>query len=328
MGRRSFVCVVFPALIAMYLPFCAPAVRPTVQPWDAPLASLWSHPQDLPERDLFNGPWGAGNAPNPDDIYTFVARKRTGINPGMTVRDSNGREWSVKQAPPDGQQSEGPIEVVLSRVLSAMGYHQPPVYYLSAFTVADDWGERREGGGRFRLREPTLTDMGEWSWQQNPFVGMRPYQGLLVTLLLFNGSDLKNANNTLYEHRHGDMVEQWYVVRDLGTALGSSGKLAPVRGDPDAFERSRFILGVENGFVQFDYDGWHKELIRDRITPDDVGWACELLDQLTDQQWRDAFRAGGYPPATAERFIQKLQANIALGKQIGGDDWSPVRERH
>jgi hypothetical protein len=89
---------------------------------------LWRQPTNLSGRDLFNGPWGAGRAPEPTDTYRLLEVKRSGINPGMTVRDSRGNKWSVKQAPWNGEQSEGPIEVVVSRVLSAIGYHQPPVY--------------------------------------------------------------------------------------------------------------------------------------------------------------------------------------------------------
>lgn len=202
-----------------------------------------------------------------------------------------------------------------------LGYHQPPVYYLPSFTLADDWGTHTERGGRFRLHEKTLKDKGEWSWQQNPFVGMRPYQGLLVILMMFNSSDLKNANNTLYEQRSGDVVEPWYVVRDLGTALGDTGRLAPTRSNPDVFARQPFIVGVRDGFVEFEYHGWHQDLVQRRITPDDVGWASYLLSQLGDRQWRDAFRAAGYTPAVADRFIGTLAARIAKGRQVGGDDW-------
>jgi hypothetical protein len=313
--------VVFPAVVAMYVPFCAPAVRPTMMPWDAPLASLWVRPSDLAERDLFNGPWGAARAPDPHAIYALVEIKRSGVNPGMTVRDRAGRKWSVKQASPDEPGAEGPVEVVLSRVLSALGYHQPPVYYLPSFSLADDWGTHPEPGGRFRLHEKTLKDRGEWSWQQNPFVGMKPFQGLLVVLLMFNSTDLKNSNNTLYQYRTGDAMQQWYVVRDIGSALGDTARLASNKNDAEIFARSRFILGVRRGFVEFDYHGWHQELFRDRITPDDVGWASHWLAQLSDRQWHDAFRAGGYPRATADRFIEKLQTRIAEGQQAGGDDW-------
>ncbi len=169
-----------PAMLAMYLPFCAAEVRPILAPPAAPPASLWQEPTDLADRDVFYGPWGPERAPDPSDRYTLVERKHSGVNPGLTVRDRLGREWSVKQVSPDALAAEGPIEVVLSRVLSAVGYHQPPIYYLPEFTFVDDWGAHTEPGGRFRLKEKTLKDRGEWSWQQNPFVGTRPYQGLLV----------------------------------------------------------------------------------------------------------------------------------------------------
>jgi len=44
-----------------------------------------------------------------------------------------------------------------------------------------------------------------------------------------------------------------------------------------------------------------------------VHWASELLAGLTDGQWADAFRAGGYEPAIAARFIGRLQQKIAEG---------------
>jgi hypothetical protein len=290
-------------------------IRQTAVPPEAPTPSLWRE-VDVAAQDLYHGPWGAGRAPDPHATYTFVRGKHSGVNPGMTVRDPAGRRWSVKQPPPEGWPPEGPIEVVLSRVLSAVGYHQPPAYHLDSFLMADDWGTHVEPGGRFRPQEETLKDRGQWSWQQNPFVGTRPYQGLLVILLAFGGSDFKNSNNTLYEFRADGPRAHWYVVRDLGMALGETGRLAPRRGDPDVFTRQRFILGVHNGFVQFDYRGWHQELVRDRITPEDVRWACGLLARLTERQWEDAFRAGGFAPAVARRFIGRLQANVALGLRV------------
>src|SRR5262249_27077577 len=239
-----------------------------------------------------------------------VERKAHGTNPGITVRDPNGREWHVKQPPHTAQGAEGPIEVVLSRVLSAVGYHQPPVYFLPSLTVKDGAGTHVEPGGRFRLTDKSIKSVDTWSWQQNPFVGMRPYQGLLVILAVFNSSDIKNENNSLYEVANpGNGPKRWYVVRDLGTALGETGRLAPLRGNVDIFEREPFILNVSDGFVRFNYHGWHQELFR-RIDPLDVAFAADLLGQLTDQQWRDAFRAGGYPAPLARRFITRLQQKL------------------
>jgi hypothetical protein len=291
---------------------------PSSRPGEVPMSALWERPDDLRDRDLFSGPWGPEHAPDPHDIYTYVRAKTGGVNPGVVVQDSRGREWHVKQPPHNGQGAEGPVEVVVSRVLSAVGYHQPPVYFLGSFTMRNAAGTHLEPGGRFRLQEPALHGRGEWSWQENPFVGRSPYNGLLVILLMFNSFDLKNSNNTLFDVRLPDgAVSQWYVVRDLGAALGESGRLAPTRNDPDLFDQQTFIDGVAKGFVSFRYRGWHKELIRDRLAPTDLAWAGRLLGGLSDRQWVDAFRAGGYSPGVADRFIRKLHVNVAQAQYLG-----------
>jgi hypothetical protein len=325
MLNRMTLCIA-PAVFAVYIPMCAPHVRPTVQPWDAHMAQLWEKPLDLQARDLYYGPWGPERAPDPRAAYTFVAKKQHGTNPGVTVTDPGGHVWHVKQPPHNDQGAEGPVEVVLSRVLSAVGYHQPPVYFVPAFTMTDASGTHEEPGGRFRLQVKSLTKRGAWSWQQNPFVGTKPYQGLLVILLMFDSSDLKNVNNTLYEVATSDDETQWwYVVRDLGTALGETGRLTPTRNDPDVFEREAFITGVKDGAVEFNYRGWHQELLRHRITPEEVQWASDLLAGLSYQQWTDAFRAGGYEPAVAERYIRRMLAKIAEGERVGlTPPWAPL----
>jgi hypothetical protein len=320
------------ALFAVYMPTCAtPQVRPTASRPQARIAELWEQPTDLSSRDLFYGPFGNEHAPDVTATYTFVKRKQQGSNPGMTVIDDRGREWHIKQPSRTTQGAEGPVEVVLSRVLSAVGYHQPPVYFLNSFTLKDTSGTHTEVGGRFRLHNKSLKDTGPWSWQQNPFAGTRPYQGLLVILMMFDSSDLKNVNNTLYEVRSTNAdAPRWYVVRDLGTALGETGRLAPRRNDPSLFERNRFITGVTDGFVTFDYHGWHQELLHRRITPEDVAWACALVGGLTDAQWRDAFRAGGYEPDVADRFIRQIHQRIAAGTRLShihSQNRTPVGQR-
>lgn len=136
---------------------------------------------------------------------------------------------------------------------------------------------------------------------------------------MFNSSDLKDSNNTLFEYTppSGDRLERWYVVRDLGTALGSTARLTPIRGDPEVFERLGFIKCIENGFVEFEYNGRHQDLVDQRITPDDVRWASELVARLGLEQWHDAFRAGGYDRDLSARFIARLQAKIREGLALG-----------
>jgi hypothetical protein len=324
MGRRLFV-VAFPAVLAVFIPYCGGPVRATVQLPGMPPARLWAEPGQA-ASDLFNGPWGAKKAPDPHAVYRLVEMKRHGANPGMTVRDPEGRKWSVKQRRSETL-DESRVEVVMSRVLSAAGYYQPPVYYLPSFTLRDDWGTHVEPGGRFRVSDKSLKDIGEWSWQHNPFIDTPPYQGLVAILMLLGSSDLKNSNNTLYEHRTGDGTERWYVVRDLGSALGTTGRFMPVPGDCAAYERRSFVLGMNGPFVRFDYKGFHPELIRDRITAADVGWAMARLSALDDRQWNDAFRAGGFTPDVAARYVRKLQQNIAQGTAIAatGVHSSPER---
>ena len=235
------------------------------------------------------------------------------MSPGFGVTDEHGTEWSVKQG------REAKVEVVMSRVLSAVGYHQPPVYYLPQWTISGGPAPGVQTEARFRPKHTVLKDDGEWSWQQNPFIGTRPYNGLRVLMMLLNESDLKNSNNTLYEVKktadaHTD-ARHWYVVRDIGTALGETGRIEPQRNDPNMFEQTKFINRVKDGHVQFNYHGRHQELADD-ITPADVRWMCDLLAQLRIEQWRDAFRAGGYDAATAERFIVRIREKIAEGHAL------------
>ena len=310
--KRIFVGAI---VVAACTGCVAPLLRSTAPGPATPSqsAELWEAPNDLAARDLFDGPWGKNLAPNPTTVYTFVSVKTGGVSPGFAVTDAQGMEWSVKQGP------EAKVEVVMSRLLSAVGYHQPPVYYLPHWTISGGPSSGVQSEARFRPKHTILKDKGEWSWQENPFIGTRPYNGLRVLMMLLNGSDLKNSNNTLYEIKDagdtGNATHQWYVVRDIGAALGETGRFGPKRGDPALFDQIRFIKSVKNGAVAFNYHGRHQELA-DHISPDDVRWMCDLLSHLGIEQWRDAFRAGGYDAATSDRFIARIKAKITEGQAL------------
>ncbi len=64
--------------------------------------------------------------------------------PGFEVRGPDGRTWDVKLGP------EAQSEVVASRVLWAIGYHQPATYYVSNWQLAGGPGGQQQGA-RFRL---------------------------------------------------------------------------------------------------------------------------------------------------------------------------------
>jgi hypothetical protein len=181
------------ALLAVTCTGCvAPLMRSTLPgpPTPGQSAQLWEEPNDLAERNLFDGPWGKDLAPDPAATYAFVKAKTVGVSPGFAVTDEHGMEWSVKQGP------EAKVEVVMSRILSAVGYHQPPVYYLPGWTISGGPSSRAQSEARFRPKHTVLKDEGEWSWQENPFIGTRPYNGLRVLMMILNESDLKNSNNS------------------------------------------------------------------------------------------------------------------------------------
>jgi hypothetical protein len=146
---------------------------------------------------------------------------------------------------------------------------------------------------------------------------------LITILLVFNSWDLKDSNNTIYERHHDGQIDRWYVVRDLGAALGESARMAPKRNNIDRFERQKFITGVTGGFVGFTYHGWQPGLVHHAITVDDVRWAAALLAGLSDRQWHDAFRAGGYPDDLRDRFLRKIKANIAQAQALTGGTARP-----
>lgn len=301
-------------LSAILLSGCATTIRSTAPGPVTPnaMTEFWEEPRNLATKDLYWGPWGQRLAPRPGQIFTFVEEKTSGFSPGYTVKDERGREWSVKQGPEAG------VEVVVSRLLSAIGYHQPPVYYLSSWTKNGGPGEAQQGPGRFRPKDIGLDEEGAWSWQENPFVGTRPYGGLLAFMMLVNGTDLKNDNNSLYDVDRAvrtSAATRWYVVRDVGAALGETGILEPRRGDPFTFEKIDFIRGVEGQRVLFNYNGRHKELI-DQLEVRDVKWMAALVSRLSDRQWREAFRAGGYGPQASAMFIRKIKSKLAEARRV------------
>ncbi len=281
------------------------------------IAELWIDPGTA--RDLLWGVGGSRYAPDPGAPYTLVEKDDSGFSVGYDVRSPDGTEWSAKIGP------EAQTEVVVSRILWGVGYHQPPVYYLPAWTLDGNDDRETIGEARFRPKLPALERLEEpWRWQDNPFVGTREFRGLLVVLLIVNSTDLKDDNNSVYQLQEPwDGATRWFVVRDLGAALGETGRFYPRRNWLEGFEKQPFITRVDGTRVEFAYDGLQQELLS-LIRPEDVQWAARLLARLTDGQWQDAFRAANYPPPVAERYIRRIKQKIEDGLAVRVD--AVVRE--
>jgi hypothetical protein len=277
----------------------------------ASISELWSAP-DSP-RNLLDGVGGPELAPPPDVKYRIIEVKVGGFSDGYTVVGPEKREWSAKLPP------EASTEVVASRILWAVGFHQPPIYFLREWHADGADVSNPQLPARFREKDPSLHGLkseGDWSFYDNPFVGTTQLNGLLALQALLGNSDLKDSNNTLYTlSRPHEGAARWYVARDIGHTFGRTGVLFAPRGDIDVFENTPFIRGVSGDLVQLEFRGLHASLFK-AIRVADVRWICERLNALTDEQWRDAFRAGGYEPGLADRFIRSLKQKIAQGLSL------------
>jgi hypothetical protein len=316
---RALVLVTFAVAVS-----CAPLPRVADPTPLSPekLAELWAPPDDLAARDLFHGPGGMSMAPDPGATYTWMANDTTGFSPGYEVRGPDGRTWDVKLG------VEAQSEVAASRVLWAIGYHQPATYYVSSWHLAGGPGGAQQGS-RFRLDSEDAEVIGEWAWADNEFVGTQPYNGLITANILLNSWDWKTSNNKIYQFKSGVSPPRRYVVRDLGASLGrtSPSRLfwilpIPMRGfgqgsrnHIDDFESHGFIKRVTENDVEFEFHSIYGSVV-EMVQPADVRWTAQLLSRLSDAQWDAAFRAAGYSSDLRARFIRKIKAKIAEGLAV------------
>jgi hypothetical protein len=277
------------------------------------MEELWVEPQDISQRDLFFGAGGPRLEPDPKGRFEVIEVKTSGTQPGYDVKDEQGREWSVKLGP------ESRVEVTASRIVWAIGYHQPPTYYVASWNRVENGKTIPTGGARFRFESRSLDKVGDWQWSKNPFRGTRPLAGLFALMVILNNWDIYTGQNAVYNvSEEGGPSERWYLVRDLGASFGRTAWVSKgSKDDTTGFVREPFITGVENGRVRFHFtDHWREPRVHDIVTPADLRWVCGLLAQLTPQQWRDAFRAGGFSERETEVYVGRIKEKIADGRAI------------
>ena len=230
-------------------------------------------------------------------------------------------EWSAKFPP------EAPTEVVASRILWAVGYHQPPIYYLGQV----DWRRRRRRrirscrrafarrdpaiNGRVRIeRQGQLVVLPKSVRRHAPAEGAARAAGDARQLRPEGRQQraLRAERDRSRAHASGTSP------RDLGHTFGRTGVLDAPRGDVEVFEKTPFISGMVNGRVQFDWRGRHDALFDD-ITPADVRWICERLAAPDRQAVAGRASApAGTRRVDADRFIRRLKQKIAEGLALKG----------
>ena len=265
---------------------------------------LWHEPTDIASRDLFLGSGGEAMKPDLSKV-TFVADETRSYSKKYRVRDGAGNEWVVKVGP------EAQSETAATRLIWAAGYFADITYLVPHVDIE---GKGSFDNARFEARPKGQKRLGQrWDWSKNPFVGTNELQGLKVLMALINNWDIQNHNNNILlvtDEATGEK-EARYFDTDLGASFGKEGRfIGHTRNRPDQYVAdTKFISGVEQGMVRFDYKGKNKHLITD-ITVAQAKWLGNILSQLSDQQISDAFRAANYSPEQIEALTRIVKARI------------------
>src|SRR5215213_53383 len=294
-------------------------------------AIIWRHPGNISGRNLYYGPGSAEVAPG--GPFSFVEEDKGGESPKFVVRDARGDEWTVKLGP------EAQAETVSTRLVWAVGYFAEEAYYFDEVRIEklprlsrgqDYVSGNSVRGARFEPKRSGMKRGSTWSWQKNPFESTRELSGLKVLMILLNNFDARTENNRIIyvdaPHR-----EARYYVTDLGATLGRAGGLGGTRtkNDLSDFLSTEVVRGVEDGAVEFDYDTRptglghlsvvHPFYYRSQVKKEQAmrgipvahaRWIGSLLARLSDDQLRDAFRAGNYSDGTRESYVAALRERI------------------
>jgi hypothetical protein len=262
-------------------------------------AVLWE-PVDISSRNLFFGPGGSEMLPNTDGAV-FLGKDTRGTSLKYRIRERHGREWIVKIG------REAQPEIVANRLVWAVGY-KTEVDYLVRSVKVPKWGNYKNA--RFEARDEKVKRLDRWSWANNPFSDSRELNGLKVLMALINNWDLKDENTVVLQ----DGGKNYYVVADLGATFGKLADEPQSRsgrsvGSPDDFSDAAFIKGVNNGIIEFHYNGIQDEMMKG-IKVEDARWIADLLTQLSDAQLDDAFRAANYDENDRKVYVRALRARI------------------
>jgi hypothetical protein len=291
-------------------------------------AVIWHQTIDVNQLNLFYGVGGKEDAPSPDAKYKFKKEDMNGTSPKFDVEDDQGVKWRVKL----GQEPRA--ETAATRLLFAAGYFVDEDYYIDELHVEGLPPLKRgqsfvtpDGvvhGARLERRMKEVKKLGTWDWFKNPFVGTKEFNGLRIMMAVVNNWDLKTINNSIYELND----EAEYVISDVGATFGKTGN--PIHRSKSVlkdYEDSKFIDKVTTDFVDFvmhsrppliaainipNYEKrTHMQDVTKHIPRADAKWLGQRLSQLTEQQIRDCFRAGGYTQEEVEGYGAVIQNRIA-----------------
>jgi hypothetical protein len=289
---------------------------------------IWRDPSESASLNLLYGAGGKDHAPDPNGKFTFIKEDAQGTSPKFDVKDDQGVEWKVKL----GQEPQS--ETAATRLMWAAGYFVDEDYYLEQFKVTGM--PKLQRGQNFVSADGTVhkarlkrkvkgtKKLGPWDWFQNPFLDKQEFNGLRVMMALLNNWDLKEINNAIEE----TAGERRYLVTDLGATFGKTGgPSARSKSVLKDYVDSKFVEKATPEFVDLAMNSRpsvlsainvpnyqtraHMEAVAKHIPRADAKWLAQRLAQLSEEQIRDCFRAGGYSAEEVEGYTKAIQKRIA-----------------
>jgi hypothetical protein len=331
--RNRYAIHIVVAFCALAWAICSLAQTP---PGAAGHAVLWTDPGDIHSRNLY---WGrAEEKHQPQPPFEFESEDRHGTYPKFDVRDASGTKWRAKLG------IESQPEVVATRLMWAVGYYVNENYLVPQFHVDKlppnlHRGKKliRDGGDAANVRLQRRSKekrTANWSWQSNPFVGTREFNGLRVLMALLRNWDLYDLNNAVLEDE-SQPGRTIYAVSDVGTGFGGTGmrlRDQNCKNNLKLYRQGRLLAKITPDYVDvtspthpsiwfiFDFPFYRTEYrahaVSRHIPRADAKWIGSLLAQLSSDQISDAFRAGGYPPEQVKEFTQIVMARIQELQQL------------
>ena len=291
-------------------------------------AVIWRGAESVGSLNLLYGAGGQEHAPDANGSYTFISESSSGHSPKFDVKDAQGVVWKVKM----GEESHS--EIAATRLLWAAGYFVDEDYYLPTLKVMGMPKLHRDSelvsaGGtvrkvRLERHLKGVKKLRNWDWFNNPFVNKRELNGLRVMMALLNNWDLQAYNNSVYQVGG----ERRFVVNDVGATFGKTGNnFVRSKSVLKDYANSRFVDKVTPKYINFVMESrpfaasivnvsnyktrTRMEDITENIPRADARWLGQILAQLSPEQIRDCFRAGGFTPEEVEGYATAVQKRIA-----------------
>lgn len=303
-------------LAGIALPGMSRDHRENASPGRRPI--LWKDPGEIEKLDLYYGIGGPQGDPNPKGRFLFLSRKGSFSDGSekIIVRDGRGRRWTVKF----GRESKP--ETVATRIAWAAGFHVDENYFVPRVRIE---GRRTfiARDIRFERDNDGYKTIGRWDWNSNPFEGTRELGGLKTLMALLGNWDLKKANNKIVQRsrKRSDASMHIYYVNDLGATFGSTGYAfgrwpllgefpSGTKGIPSHYASETLVRNVNNGTVTFNVNRRKATRMLRHVKTEDALWMANLLARLSDDQLKDAFRAGGYGESEILIYVSALRDRI------------------